>query len=123
MCVRSSGTPTYRPRRRPSPSHVSLALTHAASRRREAVSVRARRLLPSRPTPKPNPPRTFYTPTAAAMSKARAPAKAADGGSAPRRVIDMMKEATGASDEDVCLMLQLCDGDPNKATEALLASG
>jgi hypothetical protein len=57
------------------------------------------------------------------MSKARAPAKAADGGSAPRRVIDMMKEATGASDEDVCLMLQLCDGDPNKATEALLASG
>jgi hypothetical protein len=41
---------------------------------------------------------------------------------APRKVIEMMKEATGASDDEVCLMLQLCDGDPNKATEALLAS-
>lgn len=42
---------------------------------------------------------------------------------APRKVIEMMKEATGASDDEVCLMLQLCDGDPNKATEALLSSG
>jgi hypothetical protein len=41
---------------------------------------------------------------------------------APRKVIEMMKEATGASDDEVCLMLQLCDGDPNKATEALLSS-
>lgn len=41
---------------------------------------------------------------------------------AHKKVIEMMKEATGASDDDVCLMLQLCDGDPNKATEALLAS-
>lgn len=40
----------------------------------------------------------------------------------PRKIIEMMKEATGASDDDVCLMLQICDGDPNKATEALLAS-
>jgi hypothetical protein len=43
-------------------------------------------------------------------------------GLAPRKVIEMMKEATGASDDDVCLMLQMCDGDPNKATEALLSS-
>jgi hypothetical protein len=46
----------------------------------------------------------------------------AKSGVAPRKVIEMMKEATGASDDEVCLMLQLHDGDPNKATEALLSS-
>ena len=49
-------------------------------------------------------------------------AKAQKEATMPRKIIEMMKEATGASDDDVCLMLQLCDGDPNKATEALLAS-
>lgn len=46
----------------------------------------------------------------------------AKSGSDHRKVIEMMKEATGASDDEVCLMLQLHDGDPNKATEALLSS-
>jgi hypothetical protein len=41
---------------------------------------------------------------------------------APRRVLEMMKEATGASDEDICVMLQLCGGDANEATEKLLES-
>ena len=51
---------------------------------------------------------------------------AAKGGAsnvAPRRVLEMMKEATGASDEDICVMLQLCGGDANEATEKLLESG
>jgi hypothetical protein len=41
---------------------------------------------------------------------------------APRRVLDMMKEATGASDEDICVMLHLCGGDANEATTKLLES-
>ena len=41
---------------------------------------------------------------------------------APRRVLEMMREATGASDEDICVMLQLCGGDANEATTKLLES-
>ncbi|KIZ01883.1 hypothetical protein MNEG_6082 [Monoraphidium neglectum] len=41
-------------------------------------------------------------------------------GVAPKKVLEMMKEATGASDEDICVMLQLCGGDANEATEKLL---
>jgi len=52
-------------------------------------------------------------------AKAKAPASNAV---APRRVLEMMKEATGASDEDICVMLQLCGGDANEATEKLLES-
>lgn len=43
-------------------------------------------------------------------------------GVAPKKVLEMMKEATGASDEDICVMLQLCGGDANEATEKLLES-
>jgi len=41
---------------------------------------------------------------------------------ASRKVLDAMKEATGASEEDICVMLQLCNGDANEATEKLLES-
>jgi len=41
---------------------------------------------------------------------------------APKKVLEMMKEATGASEEDICVMLQLCNGDANEATEKLLES-
>lgn len=48
---------------------------------------------------------------------------AASGGAvAPKRVLEMMKEATGASDEDICTMLQLCGGDANEAVAKLLES-
>lgn len=40
----------------------------------------------------------------------------------PKKVLEMMKEATGASEEDICVMLQLCNGDANEATEKLLES-
>ena len=52
----------------------------------------------------------------------RKPAAAAASAVAPRRVLEMMKEATGASDEDICVMLQLCGGDANEATTKLLES-
>ena len=55
----------------------------------------------------------------AATSRKAAPATSAV---APRRVLEMMKEATGASDEDICVMLQLCGGDANEATTKLLES-
>jgi hypothetical protein len=46
----------------------------------------------------------------------------ADGGKAlSRKVMDIMKEATGASDDDVKAMLQLCNGDVNLATERLVS--
>jgi hypothetical protein len=60
-----------------------------------------------------------------AATKASSTAKAAgaaSGNVAPRRVLEMMKEATGASDEDICVMLQLCGGDANEATTKLLES-
>lgn len=41
---------------------------------------------------------------------------------ASKKVVEMMKEATGASEEDICTMLQLCNGDANEATEKLLES-
>lgn len=37
-----------------------------------------------------------------------------------KRIIDMIKEATGSNEEDVCTMLQLCGGDANLATVRLL---
>lgn len=49
-------------------------------------------------------------------------AAAASAAPAPRRIIEMMKEATGASDEDIVTMLQLCGGDANEATTKLLES-
>jgi hypothetical protein len=39
---------------------------------------------------------------------------------APKKVLEMMKEITGQSDDDVCAMLQLCNGDATLATEKLL---
>ncbi len=39
-----------------------------------------------------------------------------------KKILEMMKEATGASEEDICTMLQLCGGDANDATEKLLES-
>jgi hypothetical protein len=61
-----------------------------------------------------------HTRTAVMAPKTARPAAA--GADMPKKVIEMMKEATGATDDDICLMLQICDGDPNKATEALLQS-
>ena len=37
-------------------------------------------------------------------------------------IIERIKDATGASEEDICTMLSICGGDPNDATEKLLAS-
>lgn len=39
-----------------------------------------------------------------------------------RKVLENIKEATGASEEDVVAMLQICNGDANEATERLLES-
>jgi hypothetical protein len=39
-----------------------------------------------------------------------------------RKVLENIKEVTGASEEDVVAMLQICNGDANEATERLLES-
>jgi hypothetical protein len=41
---------------------------------------------------------------------------------ASRKVLENIKEVTGASEEDICAMLQLCNGDVNEATTKLLES-
>lgn len=48
--------------------------------------------------------------------------KQASGMKVASRVLEEMKAATGASEEDICVMLQLCNGDANEATEKLLES-
>ncbi len=48
--------------------------------------------------------------------------KQATGMKVASRVLEEMKAATGASEEDICVMLQLCNGDANEATEKLLES-
>lgn len=39
-----------------------------------------------------------------------------------RKIIDTIKEATGASEEDVILVLEECGGDANEATSRLIES-
>jgi hypothetical protein len=51
------------------------------------------------------------------ISAAMASTKAAS-----RKVLETIKDATQASEEDICAMLELCNGDPNEATEKLLES-
>lgn len=41
---------------------------------------------------------------------------------ASKRILENIKEATGASEDDVVAMLQICNGDANEATERLLES-
>jgi hypothetical protein len=53
-------------------------------------------------------------------------ARVARGGDKPSlaasKVLAAIREATGASDEDIAAMLALCGGDANEATEKLLTS-
>lgn len=42
---------------------------------------------------------------------------------APQKIVAMIREATGASDEDINLMLQECNYDVNEATTRLIESG
>ncbi len=39
-----------------------------------------------------------------------------------QRILENIKEATGAPEEDVVAMLHICNGDTNEATERLLES-
>lgn len=39
-----------------------------------------------------------------------------------KKILDNIREVTGASEEDVVAMLQICNGDANEATERLLES-
>lgn len=54
-----------------------------------------------------------------------APAKTADSGRKPvppKKIIDTIREATGASDEDISAMLAECNYDVNEATARLIDS-
>jgi hypothetical protein len=44
------------------------------------------------------------------------------GATANRKILDNIREATGASEEDVVAMLSICSGDANEATTRLLES-
>lgn len=67
----------------------------------------------------------FLCPQQAAQTAAMAPARTADSGkksAPPKKIVEAIREATGASDDDISAMLAECNYDVNEATSRLIDS-